>query len=250
MENVNMFWCGDALGPINAACLRSFIRHGHRTILHCYKRPTDLPDDVELFDARQIMPEKDLIFDHKFGSPAIGADRYRYRLIQRGMGLYSDCDVFCLKPIKDEDYIFGREENNTINNAFLKFPPHSRLSIALNNSTSSIYHIPEWVSRRKKYFLKAKKALGFPSSVAEMDWGTWGPSLLTYHIKRIGLWSKSKPIDYCYSIHYKQTELLFDPDLNIEDLITHRTVAIHLWHNMLKKEEPPKGSPLFQIINS
>lgn len=249
MVVVNMFWYGPKLGAIHAACVRSFVRHGHRTILHCYSKPVDAPDGVEVFDARALMPEIELIRDNATGSPAIGADRYRYRLIESGMGLYCDCDVFCMKPIDDEDYIFSREQDNYVNNAVLKYPPNSELSRALVAATKSRYYVPEWLRRRDRFAFALRKKLGFPISVEDMHWGVWGPTLLTHHVKTLGLWHRSKPMDYFYPVHPRHTELFFDPDLRLDDLVTHRTLGIHLWHSMLKGKEPPKGSPLYAIIN-
>ncbi|WOC15073.1 hypothetical protein [Pseudochrobactrum sp. MP213Fo] len=44
MLTVNSLWIGKRLGAVHAACLRSFIRHGHDVVLHAYGRPEDTLD--------------------------------------------------------------------------------------------------------------------------------------------------------------------------------------------------------------
>jgi len=46
LPTINAIWIGPKPGPMNAACLRSFLRHAHRVALHCYASPSDVPDGV------------------------------------------------------------------------------------------------------------------------------------------------------------------------------------------------------------
>lgn len=248
-QTVNMFWHGAELGPVHSACIRSFLRQGHPVILHCYNAPIDVPDGVQLFDASKLMPLSDLIANSETGSVSLGADRYRYRLIEAGFGLYVDCDMFCLKPIPESEYIFGEEDSQRINNAVLKFPPDSELSQALIAATENEYFIPEWLNAKRKFLLRARRSIGFPKSVRGMRWGVWGPNLLTHQINKIGLGHEAKPIDYFYPIHYFSTSLLFEPGLTIKDLATPRTLAIHLCHKTLGSLQAPPDSPLGEIVN-
>ena len=51
--------------------------------------------------------------------------------------------------------------------------------------------------------------------------------------------------------HLKQTRLLLDPGLRIEDVVTSRTVSIHLYNKpefWRPGEPPPAGSILDRII--
>jgi hypothetical protein len=215
--------------------------------MHCYERPNDLPEDVRVFDAGKIMPLSDLQQQH--GSVALGADRYRYRMIAEGFGLYSDCDMFCLGPITDSPYTFGKEQDNLVNNAFLKFPPKSDLANALIEATRDYYFIPPWFRSSKKRRLALLKKLGRGVHVGQHEWGVWGPQLISHCINELKLFPEVAPIDLYYPVHTKQTNLLFDPGLCIADLVTPRTEAIHLWHKLLSSEDPPHGSPLWEMIN-
>lgn len=249
---INMFWDGPNLGAVHGACVRSFLRHGHTVVMHCYETPSDLPEGVEIFDATEIMPRRDLIANKKTGSVSLGTNRYRYRLLRAGMGIYADCDMYCLCPIIDDEYIFGWEDSRQINGAVLKYPADSPLADMLVAATETEYHTPDELHhRRGKYVKRVKHALGRGIgvlSVRDMPWGVWGPRLLTQSIRTIGLEDKAKPIDSFYPLHYFNTALLFEPGLRIEDLVTPRTQAIHLCHKLQDERPPPAGSPLQQII--
>src|SRR5690625_1241888 len=247
--DVNMFWHGPKLGPMHAACVRSFLRHGHTVIMHCYERPEDLPDGVRVFDAAKNMPLSDMHAHNKVGSVALGANRYRYRMIAKGFGFYTDCDMFCLRPIPDADYIMGAEQDDTVNNAVLKFPAGSALAEALTEATNDSYFIPPWFRRSKRRRLHLLRKLGRGVHISKHRWGSWGPHLLTHCVNELKLWPKVAPIDRFYPVHPWQTSLLRDPDLLLADLITPRTDASHLRHKMLNEEAPQAERPLDEIMN-
>lgn len=248
--DVNMFWHGARLGPMHAACLRSFLRHGHGVTLHCYEQPEDLPDGVRVFDAARLMPLSDLDSYRREGSVALGSDRYRYLIIAAELGLYADCDMFCLRPISDAPYIIGAEQDDMANGAILNYPPDSPLSRALLAATDDAYFIPPWFHRSRRRRLRLLQKLGRGVHVSNHRWGSWGPHLITHAVNELGLWPEIAPIDRFYPVHPMQSSLFRDPELCLADLVTPRTDAIHLWHKMLGNEMPPAGSPLHEIMNS
>src|SRR6476659_583016 len=84
-------WIGDSLGPIERACLRSVLGHGHALTLYCYKEPIGIPAGVDLADASAILPESAVLRDST-GSVALFSDWFRYELLQRGLGTWVDTD--------------------------------------------------------------------------------------------------------------------------------------------------------------
>lgn len=247
--DINMFWHGQELGALHAACVRSFLRNGHTVIMHCYEQPRDLPEGVQVFDAARIMPLSELHAHRETGSVALGVNRYRYRMIAAGCGLYADCDMFCVRPMTDAPYVFGLEQDDMINNAILKFPPDSALANALIEATRDYYFIPPWLRSSKRRRLNLLSKLGRGVHVGEHPWGVWGPQLVSHCVNELGLMQEAAPIDRYYPVHPRQTALLSDPGLCIDDLATPRTDAIHLWHKMLDNQVPPKGSPLHEMLN-
>ena len=107
-----------------------------------------------------------------------------------------------------------------------------------------------WRRRRRQVLNSVLRPLGLAPSVRNAPWGEWGPALVSYWVKELGLVSLCKPIDVFYPVHYFGTDLLFDPGLKLDDLITPRSVAVHLCHRMSGGMVVPSGCPLDQIIQS
>src|SRR5690554_3966845 len=103
---INAVWIGPKLGPIHAACLRSFVRHGHRTVLHVYEQPTDVPDGVELADASELLPASRIVRYTRGGGLSLFSNLLRYEIQKNQLGVYIDCDCYCLRPLENADYIF------------------------------------------------------------------------------------------------------------------------------------------------
>ena len=247
---VNAFWIGERLGPIQAACLRSFLRHGHQVTLHVYDAPVDVPEGVELFDANRLMHRSEVMRHQRTGSLAFASDIYSYRILEAGMGIYVDCDVYCVRPFPDCDYLFGRESHKSINVAVLGAPKDSELVRLLVSHANDPAFIPPWLPLRRRLGLRARKMIGLPRHPSTMRWGTIGPQLLTFAVGSLGLEEKAFPIDAFYALHFSQWRLLNEPGLSVADLHTQRSYALHLWNAALDDRSAPAGSPLREIIES
>ena len=248
MDTINAIWIGPILGSVHAACLRSFLRHGHEVVLHTFEAPQDLPAGVKLFDAERLMKRAEIFRHRKTGSFALASDIYRYRILKEGMGAYVDCDIFCLRPFEHQDYILGWETDEVVNGAVLKAPHDSQLLDALREASENPFFIPPWVSRARRRLLQTRRLLGVPQHVASMKWGVLGPSLLTHCVKKLGLSDKVMPIDAFYALHFGQTPLLIEKGLSVADIVTPRSYAIHLANSKLNRVAPPKGSPMHEIL--
>ena len=103
---VNAVWIGASLDDLHAACLRSFVLAGHRVLLHCYDIPRNVPSDVETVDASKLMPRDRIVYYKSNGSPSLFSNLYRLKILEAGLGLYVDCDVFCVRPIPQAGLYF------------------------------------------------------------------------------------------------------------------------------------------------
>jgi hypothetical protein len=237
LPNIHAIWIGQTLGAVHRACLLSFLRHGHDVHLHCYEIPEDVPAEVSLHDAGAILP-KDRLLRYPNGSYAISSNLIRYRLLAQAVGLYVDCDVFCLEPIADADYIFGYETNRVVNTAVLKLPAGSPTLAELCAIDDG--WLPPWRQPSERLPL------------AEYAWGATGPRALSHYVRQHGIEHLASPIDVFYPVHHQQTALLLDPALSISDITTSRTRYLHLYSNSLQQicpDAPPKGSPLDELLS-
>lgn len=196
---INAIWIGPKLGPIHVACLRSFLRQGHRVVLHCYERPADTPADVEIADARNLLPESRIIRYRGTGSFALFSNLLRYEILKAGLGIYVDCDVYCLRPIEDAEYIFGREgilKGSSINNVVLKLPRDCPALAALCAIKDTRDFVPPWekVRRRLLQWLRGPAAV---TPLEDLPWGTTGPRALSFYAEKFGISRYASPVDRC-----------------------------------------------------
>lgn len=250
---VNAFWIGPALGERHAACISSFLQVGHRLVLHVYgEPPSDTPYGVDIADASKLIPFDRLPRHKQTGSYALASDIFRYEVLGAGLGLYVDCDVFCIRPIEDDDYIFGHEGHGTINGAVLKLPRNSAMLSDLRAIGTQKAFIPPWYPERRRRRLGLKALLGLAPEISELPWGVAGPAAVTYYAKKHNVHHLAKPSDYFYPVHYSCADLLLDAGLSVRDLVTPRTVAIHLYNEALRDwpRGPAPGSPLQEMIAS
>lgn len=247
---VNTVWIGKKLGPVHAACLRSFVRQGHDVVLHAYGKPEDTPAGVRLFDASKLMSENE-VFSHKeTGSLSIASDVYRYRIQREGLGLYVDCDVYCVKPFTDREYIYSWESNYRLNNAIIKFPQKSDLLQSMLSASEDNYFIPPWLPAKKQRKMRLRKMIGRGKHIADQDWGVIGPDLLTYHVKRLGLIEHAAPIQRYSPMFGAVSNLLLAEGLTVGDLITSQTEGFHLYNSGLKIKNITPNTPLYEIVTS
>ncbi|RKG33858.1 galactosyltransferase Lgt5 [Acinetobacter guerrae] len=233
---IHALWIGKKLGLISRSCLQSFVMRGHEVHLHTYGEIEDIPSGVIQVDANIIIPSDKIIQHNETGSYALFSDIFRYELMQKVDGIYVDCDVYCLKPltIPKHGYLLGFEDDKLINGAVLRIPKNSDLLSSLLNAAYDPKFIPPWYSSSKQFKLKIKKFLGIGKTISDMPWGVIGPKAITYFVRKLNKTDLIQPIDIFYPVHYQCINQLCDSNLNINDITTARTSAIHLYNEMLR----------------
>ena len=94
-------WIGPRLRWIERLSMQSYLANGWRYQLYVYDIPENVPDGVELMDAAAILP-RDALFREGAGSGmhrgSVGAfsDLFRYALLDRRGGMWTDTDVINL----------------------------------------------------------------------------------------------------------------------------------------------------------
>ena len=161
-----------------------------------------------------------------------------------------DCDDYCLKPVADHDYIFGFKSDTQINNAVLKLP---RDSDALKNflaATGKRNFVPPWFKRYRRWPLNVRKAIGVPVTNRSAPLGhAWSEGIDAFH-SRGGSYRLRRTGGRLLSGAHGRVGLLVDPGLKLDELITARTLCLHLYHQKLKPflANIPPESPLGQLM--
>lgn len=242
-------WIGGRLGSVERACFRSVLAQGHRLAVYCYGAPEGVPEGVELRDAAAILLA-DRVFRHRRGSIAPFADWFRYELQRRGLGTWIDADVYLLAPLDSErQYLFGEQQPGLINNAILRLPTESPMIEALlrpfeRGVTPYWLPLPAYVRGWVRQLLAGRADFG------RMPWGATGPCALTAVAKRFGLSLQALPPEVFYPVPWQRARWILDPGVGLKDVISDKTVAIHLWNDCIqafKNQPAPNGSFLARL---
>ncbi|WP_108396841.1 hypothetical protein [Devosia submarina] len=255
LPTIVSFWHGP-ISWLEKLCLRSFVRQGHAVELYAFDPVADLPEGVTLHDAAEILPRDQLIFYKGVGTPGVFSDRFRLCLLRQDKGLYSDLDVYCLRPFSDlPPYVMGWETQRSVNNAVLRIPPESPvlddlLGIFERRGRPLLEpHLP--LGRRLE--VAARRLMGAAVPPEHMQFGATGPFALTHYLRRHGLMEMVQPASVFYPIPYEGIPALMQPGSMIETAITEQTLAVHIWRSQLTRRgragmpNPAPGSALYML---
>lgn len=137
---VQGLWIGDRLSRFEHNSIKSYLKQGYTYELYTYWPVANVPDDVWIRDAREIIPE-DKIFTFG-GAITPFSDLFRYKLLHDRGGIWSDCDIICTRPFhlatvgQTDPYIFVTERTilKGAFNSCIKKPPYTcKLRKVLNS---------------------------------------------------------------------------------------------------------------------
>lgn len=235
--DLNALWIGERIGALEILCLLSGAARGHKVRLFGYRRYDEVPEAIEQVDAREILPEAGIIRHGRTGSPSLFSNRFRYELIRRGFGAWTDADMLFLKPVRTGNgTVFAALEEGTdeIATGFLAYDPDSAFAREVCDWAFRDEMIPPWLKPGEKAWFHARKLVGLRPRVADLPWGSIGPFLFTYLARKHGLIRHSSPWQRFNPVPHKEKALPFLADGNAERFITPDTEAVHLWHQGLK----------------
>lgn len=251
-QQIVTLWIGGELGTIERLSLRSFVAHGHPVALYSYGAVAGVPAGVGMRDAADVLPEAMAMrLRYANGSFALFSNMFRMELQRRELGLWVDADVVALRELDlDGPFVVGRESDRFLNGAILKLSPDSPvLRDWLAMAASG--RVPPWLPFHRAPGAWMKQALGISVHPSELPFGTFGPKSITALAERHGLTGQAQPEPVFYPLHPRQAERLYDPSLQLADIMTPQTRTIHLWNEKLgalKKTTPPDGSILVELL--
>jgi hypothetical protein len=254
LPRLNSLWVGERLGYLEQLCLLSARSVGHEVTLYSYTADAlkGVPRGIELRDAREVMPESELVSYAGSGSFALGANLFRYSLLAKGLGLWIDMDLCFLNAIDlEEDHIFGWQDDIMINNAVLYLPRQSIFVQELCELPKTGRRPPWFGPKRSAIFYWDRMRYG-GSDIRSMPWGTFGPEMVTYLAKKHQVAHKAQRPSVFYPVHWRDARKLYGPAEVIENMIGPDTLAIHMWYSALfglRTSAPPKGSYVASLCN-
>src|SRR4051812_27726446 len=241
-------WIGPRLGAVERACVRSILRAGHPLTLYCYAEPDGVPKGVTLADAAEVLPEHHII-RHRTGSPSLFSNRFRYELMRRGAGIWVDLDTYLLAPLPSRPLLLVRETDDILSNSPLRLPPDSPMIPELLAPFEERM-VPSWLPWRPRIAAYWRRWRTGRTSIADMPWGTLGPRALTHAAKCHGTFDLALPAEEFNPVPWTEAAWIRDPECSLDDVVTPRTVAVHLYNERIKsfKDQPaPPGTFLERL---
>lgn len=234
MRELATLWIGDRLNEIEIASLWSFARQGQKVRLYAYGPIAGLPRGVELADAGEIL-SGDPIVRHKNGSPAIHADLFRYAMIAKTGAIWVDLDMIAFKPfVFPSAYVFGFEDEISVNNAVLGLPQDSPTLAALCALRPDTRGLPEDLHgfRRLRYQVKSLLAGGLP--IGHWPWGSTGPLALTRNLRLNGELGHALPRSAFYAEPLSEVARFAEPGRLDWTSFPAEAYGAHLWGRQLR----------------
>lgn len=236
-QEVHTFWTGPNLSSYEDLSLRSAVATGARVLLYSYNESLNVPDGVELVDAREVLSGPLHQFHHKDGdlSLALHSDLFRYLAIQKFGGWYMDLDIVVMKPALPGDKIYlVYQEDGVINAAVMKFPARSPIMTAAVDEAMGL--LP---------------AAGTVAPGA--DHGIVGPQLITRLASEYAIDHLVRPKASAYEVHPNEVLMFFDPaqcEAACQRLAS--SDFVHLWNDLWRALRIPKnlGPPEGSFLDS
>ncbi len=233
LPTIVSFWHGPLIW-LEVLCITSFQQQGHHVAVYSYDPIANLPSGAEWRDASEILPMEKLVFYKGRGTPAVFSDRFRLELLRRGLGIYADLDIYCVRPILAGDgYVMGLETPDSINNAVLLIPPDAPLLsdlLAIFDPKKRDIWLP-FLPPLRRLEVAVRRLAGETLPVEHMQFGATGPMPLTYYARKHGLYDKASAPDVFYPVPYKDIPTLMQPGSSFDRAITANTLGIHLWRS-------------------
>jgi Glycosyltransferase sugar-binding region containing DXD motif len=223
-----MFWHGRPLSRIERLSMTSFLRNGHPVELYAYDEPAGVPAGVRVRDASEILP-RDALFMHKRrNSIAHFADWFRYELLFKRGGLWSDTDMVCLQPF---DYpnpvVFAWQDDQYLNNAVLGLPAgdalakwlasaceHPNRMLPYDDFDTRLRKVTRWLKGRGREYVR---------------WGDTGPYGLTSAARHLGYLEHALPQWHFYPVTFENHRVLFESGT----MTFNGSRAVHIWNQLL-----------------
>ena len=242
---LSTLWAEGSLSYIERLSIVSALYVGHSVSMYTYGGIENAPYGVDIRDAREIMPDNLLLKHKKKNSYALAADLFRIFLLKSGNHCWIDCDLVFQKPLNDDQFVLGWENEKTLNNAVLKLPSDCAvlddiLALAFSNPIIAPYWRPQ-----KKAMQWVRWGLGGSRKLEDLELGLTGPRMLTIFGKKHGLANKALPAEVFYPNSWHNAEDALNPNVNLRERTTDKTVAVHLWNGRIRKYKdspPPPGS--------
>lgn len=266
MDNkiVQSFWYSkdetqNSLSSIEILCIASFLYHNHIFYLYTYT-PNDTSmqylkkqisqcknaHNLQIKDAREILPESEIFFDPRGVGIASFSDYFRYNMLYQNGGWWVDMDVICLKTLDlKTPFAFASERRNNpvsiaITNCVMKGEKNSNFLLDLIQKAKEDIQNNDYIPNKTLLdkILKALK-LRKKRAVKTVNWGLVGPDFLSQNIKNTLMINFVYPPNYFCEIDWFNARAFINPSYQLpQDEIIY---LLHAWNGIWEKTKQEKN---------
>ena len=227
---IQSLWVEGDLSVMERLSIGSFLKHGYEYRLYTYGKTYGIPYGVQICDANEIIPEKDL-FKVRGGYSSF-SDFFRWNLIRLQGGWWCDTDAVCLRRFDfPGDYVFvgglGKPgANDCVSSGIFRAPAGSPIT--------------EWAWQE---CLKMR-----PET---MSWGQAGPPLITEGVHKFDLTSSIISGKLFFPVYYTEAPEAF---LNSEPpVISNECFSLHFFNEVWRLAGADKNadyskSSLYEVL--
>ena len=243
---INGLWIspnGKPLSNLERLCIHSFCANGHDFRLWTYGNLQGVPENtapgkVEVRDGNEIVPEDGIFSVH--GSLSTFSDYFRWELLRKHGGWWSDVDIVCLRPLNvAAETFFVRWPLDAIAVGLLKFPKGHFFAGLIADACENPNKIVPWdtrriirrkIKRRLMFWQDARKGQG----VARGEVGCVGAMRA---MKHFGMLSEASPCFHLHMIERYDFNALFNAELSevgILPPLLDAAYGIHISNEMMR----------------
>lgn len=214
-------WMEGPLSFLEQLCLKSFVDAGHHVTLYHYGPVLNVPDQIEMADANDVLPRTDFLTHSRTGSPALHSDLFRYRMLAQSEDtIWADTDAYCMKRFETVNgHFYGWESTRHINGGVLGLPKDSDTLGELLEYTSDEFAIPPWYGEDYIRELEEAREAGNPVHVSEQPWGVWGPHAVTHFLHKTGEAKYALAQDGLYPFAYRDRRMMLKRNFDTSDYV-------------------------------
>ncbi len=233
---IGMLWIDGQLSFLEQLCIKSFLDVGQHVRLYTYGPVSNVPDGVEQRDAREILPDEEVILHKRTGSPALHSDKFRVQMLAKVPDIiWADTDAYCVKPFTTENgHLHGWLAAHEINGGVLALPSDSATLHDLIDYTNHPYRIPHWLSPKQRLPLIQRVRAGEHPHASEMPWGIWGPKALTWLLKQNNEARFSQPQEVLYPVTFRDRRAMVRANGSAQRFLTENTMSIHFYGRRMR----------------
>ena len=220
-RTINFFWGGRQLNDLEFMSLNSFYKNGYECKFWAYDSFC-LPKHVKFCDANFILSRKvydiwlsNIKGDHKFQT---FSNYFRYKLIYKMGGWWSDLDIICLKELPIKSYVFTSVDDIPLRQELIN---HKEYLHPHKNIANGFFK-----SKIKSCFLKSVIA-EIESNDIPQKFGEIGTIIFTNNIVKFGFKNYIIPNMIGYGINYYNKQ--YSESLDIPN-----SYVLHFYNYLIK----------------